>query len=233
MEIVYLNIHHLSEDQPASRFLAERAGKTDILCIQEAPKTMDTIAGTLMQGFCCEMAEKEKLIGNPYRLGLLAQAQLRVVRNEVLLLDDQESGLATATTLVDSQSGEKILTVGNVHGVPYPRDKQDCVSRLRQSRDVLDWFEKVHGPRIIGGDFNLNPDTKSVQMFEEAGYVNLIKQFGIDTTRNELAWRNWPGQEQMYADYLFASPEIEVQSFFVPKIDISDHLPLILNFKIH
>ena len=77
------------------------------------------------------------------------------------------------------------------------------------------------------------PNTKSIKMIKEAGYKNLIKDFGIKTTRNKLAWDQFPDEEkQNFADYVFVSPEIKVRKFSVPNLEISDHLPLILDFEI-
>ena len=92
------------------------------------------------------------------------------------------------------------------------------------------------GLKIIGGDFNLNPDTKSVKIFEEVGYKNLIMDFGIKNTRNEISWKqfqNKPGfVKQYFADYVFVSKDVKVRKFEVPYNEISDHLPQILEFEV-
>ena len=36
---------------------------------------------------------------------------------------------------------------------------------------------------------------------------------------------------QKFADYVFVSPDVNVESFSVPDIDISDHMPLVLEFS--
>ena len=73
-------------------------------------------------------------------------------------------------------------------------------------------------------------DTESVRMFEEAGYRNLIRDFDIKTTRNQISWDMWPDlPKQLWADFVFVSPDIKVKSFVVPEDDeSSDHLPMIL-----
>jgi endonuclease/exonuclease/phosphatase family metal-dependent hydrolase len=85
--------------------------------------------------------------------------------------------------------------------------------------------------KIIGGDFNLLPETKSAQMFEENDYRSLIKEFRIRTTRNRLAWELYPNDKQYYADYVFVSPGVNVKEFSVPENEISDHLALILRVE--
>lgn len=130
-----------------------------------------------------------------------------------------------------SIKGRNFLVI-NVHGVSKPGHKLDTSLRLRQSQTILKLAEKFKGPKIIGGDFNLLPRTKSVKMIEKAGYLNLITQFGIKTTRNSLSWSKFPNKKQYFADYVFTSPEIKIANFEVPQVKVSDHLPLILDFEV-
>jgi endonuclease/exonuclease/phosphatase family metal-dependent hydrolase len=129
-----------------------------------------------------------------------------------------------------------IVNILNVHGKSKPGHKKDTSARIKQSQKMIDFMKDKKGPKIIGGDFNLLPDTKSVNMIEKAGYSNLIKEFNIKTTRNKITWeqsKNHTGFiKQYFADYVFVSPEIHVKSFEVPYIEISDHLPMILDFDI-
>lgn len=74
-------------------------------------------------------------------------------------------------------------------------------------------------------------------MFENAGYINLIKDFKIERTRNDITWKyHSKGKrsfvKQYYADYVFTSPDTQINSFEVPNVEISDHFPLILNIDI-
>ena len=136
----------------------------------------------------------------------------------------------------DLQKEGKTFSVGNIHGKWSPGNKFDTPIRLKQSQKIISFFKKKNLPTIVGGDFNLMPETESVGMFIKEGYRNLIKEFKIDSTRNELTWaskQNDPGfVKQYFSDYVFTSPEIKVMDFSVPKIQVSDHLPLILDFEI-
>jgi endonuclease/exonuclease/phosphatase family metal-dependent hydrolase len=38
--------------------------------------------------------------------------------------------------------------------------------------------------------------------------------------------------KQPFADYIFITPDIKVKNFEVPDLEISDHLPMILDFDI-
>jgi endonuclease/exonuclease/phosphatase family metal-dependent hydrolase len=65
-------------------------------------------------------------------------------------------------------------------------------------------------------------------MIEEDRWTNLIRNYGIKTTRNELTWKKYPDSPQYYADYVFIKNEISIKKFEVPRLLISDHEPMIL-----
>jgi endonuclease/exonuclease/phosphatase family metal-dependent hydrolase len=74
------------------------------------------------------------------------------------------------------------------------------------------------------------PDTESIRMIEQTGMRNLIADFGIATTRSELSYAQYPPDDrQHFADFAFVSPEARVVDFRVPRVNISDHLPLVLS----
>jgi exonuclease III len=121
------------------------------------------------------------------------------------------------------------LIVCNVHGMPFPGDKKDTENRLRQSQMIKDFLDKESGAKIICGDLNLMPDTQSIKILE-TGMVNLIAKYSIGRTRSKLHPYYGKPDEQKFADYMFASPDIIVRNFSVPDVSVSDHLPLILEF---
>lgn len=63
----------------------------------------------------------------------------------------------------------------------------------------------------------------------EKGMINLIKEYKIPTTRNKLAVR-YDQIIDKFADYIIVSSGVKVLDFQVPNIEISDHLPMILEF---
>ncbi len=126
------------------------------------------------------------------------------------------------------------LTIVNLHGNSEPASKRDTPMRLEQSKKVLDFLRDRHGEKIVMGDFNLFPDTESIKMFENQGFHNLIRDYKITTTRGSHMRKLFPEYEhgkygfQEFADYTFVSPGVDVKSFEVPDVPISDHLPMIL-----
>ena len=62
-------------------------------------------------------------------------------------------------------------------------------------------------------------------MLGRTGLRNLINEYSIATTRP----RNF-AYDRPYADYVFVSPEIQVQRFSALPDEVSDHLALQLEF---
>ncbi len=83
----------------------------------------------------------------------------------------------------------------------------------------LDHDEKI----MLTGDFNLSPRSESLKILSE-DYENLILKYKIKTTRNQFAFDSVP------VDNIFVNDRVKVRSFRVPKVLISDHLPLVMNF---
>ena len=84
---------------------------------------------------------------------------------------------------------------------------------------------------MLLGDFNLEPDTQSVAMLER-GRINLIKEFGIASTRTVLYREYVDPTVGKYADYAFVTPDIRVSSFQVltgPPDVCSDHAAMVLD----
>lgn len=124
------------------------------------------------------------------------------------------------------------LTLAHVHGVAYPGHKEDTPERLEQSRVIADYVRSFGTPAVLCGDFNLLPDTESVRTLERTPLRNLITEYGIQSTRPEEHLRKYaPEDRQHFADYMFVSPEVAVHSFEVPALEVSDHLPLILEIN--
>ncbi|MGE5425854.1 MAG: endonuclease/exonuclease/phosphatase family protein [Bacillota bacterium] len=117
------------------------------------------------------------------------------------------------------------LIVHNFHGIPGG-SKGDTPERGVQTKRVL---ERIVGdrPNILVGDFNLDMDTAAIMKFEEHGMRNLVREGAFKTTRNA----NYVKQIVMpFADYAFVTSGLKVIDFRVLQDDVSDHLPLSLEF---
>ncbi len=122
--------------------------------------------------------------------------------------------------------GRKKLLVGNLHGFWMPRSKSDVGHRIRQSEKVREVFDAHKGPKILCGDFNLRPDTKSMKILEET-MRDLIVEYGIKSTRSKHHTR-----KEKIADYIMISRDINLTSFEAMDMHVSDHLPLVINFEV-
>jgi len=117
-------------------------------------------------------------------------------------------------------------TLAHFHGL-WKKDcgKDDLEERIEQSHRVKEFLDRSTGKKVLCGDFNLSPETESLAILEE-GLINLIKVQGITTTRSSY----YPKPDR-FADYVLVSPDVNVKQFEVPQIEVSDHLPLFLDFS--
>lgn len=146
------------------------------------------------------------------------------------ILKKDFSNLPTPLQYVSFNFNGKIFTVFNFHGTPFPGDKLDTNKRLMETRKVKEIVRSKSGAKILVGDFNLLPQTQSIKIFG-SDLRNLIKEFKIQRTRSKLSPFFGRKDFQKFADYIFVSNDVNVKSFEIPRIEISDHLPMILGFE--
>jgi endonuclease/exonuclease/phosphatase family metal-dependent hydrolase len=225
MKIIFLNAWEGTQKEALRQYLIDESPTTDIFCFQEYLGPVIEISKEILADYNSIQDEKYVDKKENYQQATFVKKNLEILRSEILFKDDPELGLAIFTEV--AKDGNQ-LSIVNVHGIPYPGDKLDTGARIRQTTSIIDFLQDKKTPHIIGGDFNLDPHTESIKLFEKAGYKNLIADYKIDTTRNPLAWASWPDNIQLFADYAFVSSEIDIKQFSVPKNEVSDHLPLVL-----
>lgn len=125
--------------------------------------------------------------------------------------------------------------VAHLHGLWQPMSpevvavtdgKQDNADRLEQSKRILAFVASRKTPLVLLGDFNLLPDSESIAMLEHAGLRNLVREYGITSTRTRHYTK--PGR---FADYAFVTEGVTVREFKVLPDEVSDHAPLYLEFE--
>ncbi len=146
------------------------------------------------------------------------------------ITDDDYDHQAVPLQMICIKNNQKKYYIFNLHGTPIPGDKLDSPRRIQHSQKIAKIMSYFRGPKILVGDFNLLPETQSIKILEKK-YINLIKKFEIKKTRSRLSPFWGSGDFQSYADYTFVSKDIQVKSFVVPDIQVSDHLPMILEFE--
>ena len=225
MKLIFLNTWNAQIPEPLLAFLKQHQPDTDRFCFQEAYDEMKRLARPVLADYQELTVYKYLAKDTDFPQATYVGNTFPVIAAGPILEDEPGTGLGLSVHL---RIGGQDLWVCNVHGNPRPGDKLDNPALLRQSQGLLDFFHDKKGIKIIGGDLNLLPHTQSIRMFEEAGYRDLIKDHGVVTTRNRLAWEKYPDNKQYHSDYVFVSPELTVTKFEVPQLEISDHLPLVL-----
>lgn len=96
------------------------------------------------------------------------------------------------------------------------------------SRKILRYMDSIDPEEaiILSGDFNLAPNSKSLQMISKY-YSNLILKYHIKTTRNAIVSIKDP------VDNIFVNKKVKVRSLKAPMNYASDHLPLVMDFEVY
>lgn len=255
MQLITLNIWAGSQHEELVDFFRKTASETDVYCLQEVFDTPTELTRIgMVQANIFKIIQD--ILGDQF-VGHFAPTQSKYVMMEGPTEHDLSYGLATFTrknieileqgdifvyrerdgylhpdrgtlprnlqyTVIPWQDSQ--LTIANFHGLWYHSSKDDNQFRLDQSRKVKAFLDARQGAKILCGDFNLLPETESLSFLEE-GMKNLIKEYGVTSTRSSLYTKT-----HRYADYILVSPEINVQHFEVLPDEVSDHLPLKLDW---
>jgi len=231
MKILSLNVAHGMLEAKLFAYISQHATTTDVFCFQETdPAIRDQITERLSDTFMSYHATKQNDDAE-YFVSTYVRKELAVLETQTPL--EAIAGAGNALSITLSEEG-KSITISNVHGAPYPGHKLDTPERLAQSHGLLQFAETRPETHVFIGDFNLLPETESVQVFSKQGFDDLIKRFNIPTTRNAVAWDRFPDNKQLYADYAFVRGDGDITyDFSVDEDVVSDHLPLRLELGWH
>ncbi len=255
MKLVSFNIWGGSVYNPLMDYLRHESADTDIFCFQEVfsalPPAPKVSAGSRMFLFE-ELGEMLKDFYGLYEprsegcdfngpVNFSASHGLAMFVKKILPVINYRGRLIAAVSeaadhLVKAQVlklslADKDCHIINFHGIAQPGTKLDTPERILQSQKLSGiWNGLGDAPKILCGDFNLMPETKSVGLLEALG-TNLIKEYKISNTRNDISWKRF-NNRQYFADYCFTSRQVKVLDFQVPYNEFSDHLPMILKFEL-
>lgn len=261
MKLISLNTWGGKYFEPLISFLKHNSTHTDIFCFQEVYHTtsdvkqyktilranlLDEIRNVLpdFQFFFFNTIEGFDDEANPVAFDLY-HGPVIFIKNSININSHKDyfiykqdpqkppekdfSNLPTPLQFLNFSLGNRDFSIFNFHGTPFPANKLDSENRMDQSNKVREIMNSKKGSKIIVGDFNLLPQTESLNIIEK-GMRNLIKEFNIKRTRSNLSTFFGKKGFQKFADYAFVS-KINVLKFEVLEIEISDHLPLILEFS--
>lgn len=246
MKLITCNIWCGIKYEQLQTFLKEQAVDTDIFCFQE-------VRNGKYQNQAEENEETTELFSRlqtilPEFNGYFAEMVPGVgiasfVRNKISVEKVESTQILSAQDLdgLKMPNGDsyyprilqsiylkdKNLTIQNFHGVPG-KLKKDSPERKLQLDNLLKIINSNNDSQILVGDFNLDINTEAIARLSEK-MNNLIKNSGFKTTRNT----NYDKLEILpFADYIFTTPEIDIQEFLVLPDEVSDHLPLSLKFNL-
>lgn len=223
----------------------------DIFCLQEMWNGGEQMGGKITGGAVLEnivyrlIPEIQNILADHnvyfrphyhdwYGLAVFVKKDLKVIEDGELFVykdrgytDPEEEGNHARNIqwlTFDTKVGPR--TVINFHGLWNGQGKNDSDDRLLQSDNIINFLKNLKTPHVMCGDFNLRPDTKSVKKFEDFGLRNLIKEYGITSTRTSLYTKS-----EKFADYTFVSKEIKVNDFKILPDEVSDHAAMFVDFE--
>lgn len=228
MKFVFLNVWGEEMRDELVPYLKNQATDTDVFCFQESTDSMKLSCANTLDDFQ-EISDYKYLSDvDSFPISIFVKNGIELISSGTLFASDMTVGLALYAEI---KVGNNRTYVCNVFGRSRPSEKLDNPDRLRFSRQLIEFFKDKDTPVIIGGDFNLGITTKSIDMFTQHSYRNLITEFNIKTTRNHLIWDRYPDNKMLYSDYVFLNDKTQLTSFEVEDSEVSDHLPMILQIK--
>ncbi|MEX0934185.1 MAG: endonuclease/exonuclease/phosphatase family protein [Candidatus Saccharimonadales bacterium] len=231
MKIIYLNTWGGKQERELRKFLQKHAKNTDIFCFQESEDAFRRIAYDYLVDFTeYYVYSRDDIEENQedYAVSTFIKKGLSVYSTQIVGSNQLPRGAGIVSSVDTKRGGLHVL---NYHGVSRPKNKLDTEDRLKEVANLQAHFDKLTGMKILGGDFNFLPNTDSYRALQSIESKELIGEYRIPTTRNRLYWDNRE-EKHLYSDYIFISSEIPIKSFEVPDIEVSDHLPLILNLDL-
>lgn len=254
MKLITLNVWGGKLYEPFMNFLEEYSKDIDIFCFQDMLFGKEPEFSPIQKGRMNLFDETKRVLKNfntfiyrdaeeSYYHGELLPlsvgcGQVIFVRNNINILDN--GGFRSHPDSPYHKGGDMVsgrcqwikielcgeyITILNLHGL-WQRDskKKDTPERIEQSKKIKNFFSEHNSKKILCGDFNIVNDGNAMDILEN-GMVNLVKKFNVKSTRSS----HYP-KEEKFADYILTSPDIEIKDFKVLADEVSDHLPLLIEF---
>ncbi len=248
MRLICLNLQCGAKYESLCEFLKIHEATVDVFCFQEVFNNATKIRWVLENARPRLFAELQQILPDfdgyfaPPReddvggLSTFVKKPIKVVSAENIVLfeelnatenSDDPSYFSMGRNLQRVELGYqgKVHTLLNFHGMWIKNCKTDTEKRIEQSQKIRRIFDKCSGPRILCGDLNLVQNTRSVEILS-SGNGNLIREWKISNTLS-----SFDPNFGHAIDYIITSPEVQVENFKVLSDEVSDHLPLLLDFS--
>jgi len=143
--------------------------------------------------------------------GILSKYEVLEVRNIKLETHGENRYLSISKLKIDGKT-INVMTTQLALG---------HISRRKEIQHIARIINDTPGPMILTGDLNTN-DEKELELFDIAG----LQRVGTPNT-----FPSWKPKRRI--DYIFYSSEFElINSYSVPDMKVSDHLPIVAEFKL-
>lgn len=121
----------------------------------------------------------------------------------------------------------KDISTYSVHGI-WGFDGEDNQRRLKMSKIIVDEIKDKENV-ILAGDFNVQPNTKTVGNIEKH-LQNVFKNDLVSTFN--MKHKSFPTYAATVVDMIFVSKHFNVISHNMPDVDVSDHMPLVCELEV-
>jgi len=224
LQEVFSCAHALDREREYVPNLHEKV--SDILRLDSARK-FNSFFDKSSQGFDYSgKAEPELYFG----LGIYVNKEMPFYESgSEMIYDDRnlDEGKPRNLQWLITKVNSRTVSIAHFHGIANVRkDKSDSDARIEQAYNVREILDELPGEKILCGDFNLMPETKSMEILSK-GMKNLIIENKITSTRPAF----YAGEEK-YADYVLVTDGIEVKGFEVMQVPVSNHYSLKLGFEL-
>lgn len=115
----------------------------------------------------------------------------------------------------------------SVHGI-WGQDGEDNPRRMEMGDIIISEIKDKQNV-IMGGDFNIQPHTETIKSIEK--YVDSVFKDSLTRTFN-LKYKTDGGYATAAVDMMFTSSEIKVIDKKCLDIQVSDHLPLVVELEV-
>lgn len=243
MKLISLNIWGGHVLTPLLEFIKKHSD-VDIFCLQEVYHNAKEKISTEDRSVSLDIFDQlqnllpnhqgffRPVVNNIYGIATFVKKSIDVLgEGEICIHDNPDysgNGPTHSRNLqwLECSVNNKLYSILNVHGLWNGRGKTDTPERLSQSQRIRAFMDTIKIPKLLCGDLNLRLDTESISILEK-DLNNWIKIYNIQSTRTNLYTK-----EEQFADYVFTSPEIMVNDFYILKDVVSDHAPLWIDFDL-
>lgn len=221
-----------------------KAEDPDIICLQEV---VDAKGDAAMSITLTEIAEKTgfnhvfmspvfsyKIMNKVAHFGNAILSKHPITSEETIFtnleyqtdfdFDDHDYNIRNLQHAIIDTGGQK-LHVLNHHGHHIHQHKKGDKETLRQMQQISDYIKQLDGPVILTGDFNLAPDSESLQILNKQLHNQSVIH-KLETTRTDLTFK------KEVCDFIFTNDAVDLSEFYVAEKVASDHQALVALFSL-